>query len=325
MPKPPAKFKRLLDRLQHSLPFALGKRFVEIDLLTHAASLSFFALLSLAPLLILLLWVAASLYPTAQEELLGQIGSLAGPSAQEVATTILRNASDRPDVGSLAGLWSTLLLFVGATTIFARLQSTLNLIFHTSGQTLGGIVAFLRKRVFSFGVVLALGFLVIVSTVLSAAIEWIFAGVPSLLPMVGIGVSLLIYALAFSLLYHYVPDRRVRWQQAFLGGLITAALFMLGRWAIGVYIAQAAPGSAYGSMGTLVILLVWMYYAAMVFFVGALITAVIDERAQIRCGEMPADPSEAPETAPDAGQVFPPTLAVDPEAPRAAPGPADRP
>lgn len=325
-----AKFKRQFERLQHSLPVALARRFIEIDLLTQAASLSFFALLSLAPLLVLLLWLAASLYPEAQDQLIEQLGAIAGSSAQEVAGTVLRNAREQPDIGSLAGLWSTLLLFIGATTVFARLQGTLNLIFHTSGQTLGGIVAFLRKRVFSFGVVFALGFLVIVSTVLSAVIEWVFAGVPSLLPLMGIVISLAIYAFAFALLYHYLPDRRVRWQQAFLGGLITAALFMLGRWAIGMYMARAAPGSAYGSMGTLVILLVWMYYAAMVFFVGALITAVIDERAQIRCGEMPPEHEDCwPQDAVRPGeqaepQVYPTTLAVEPGARPPVASPPDR-
>ena len=87
---------------------------------------------------------------------------------------------------------------------------------------------------------------------------------------------------SFTFLYHYLPDRQVQWRQAFLGGAITAALFVLGRYLIGLYIAQAAPGSAYGSMGALVILLVWMYYAAVVFFVGALLTAVIDERARAK-------------------------------------------
>ena len=79
-------------------------------------------------------------------------------------------------------------------------------------------------------------------------------------------------------MYHYLPDRRVHWKQAFLGGLITAALFLIGRWAIAFYLAEAAPGSPYGSAGALVIVLVWVYYAAMIFFGGALITAVIDER-----------------------------------------------
>jgi membrane protein len=273
-----ARLKRQLERVQDSLPVALGRRFVETDLLTHAASLSFYALISLAPLLVLLLWLTASLYPAAQEALIQEIGVLAGRGAETVATTVIENARRRPDIGSLAGVWSTALLLVGATAVFARLQGTLNLIFRSDAKRLGGVAAWVRKRVLSFGVVLSLGFLLLVSVSLTTVLQLVFAGLPSLLPLIGNAMSLLLYALAFALLYHYLPDRRVHWRQALLGGAITAGLFVLGRWAIGFYLTHAAPGSAYGSMGTLVLLLVWMYYAAMVFFIGALITAVIDER-----------------------------------------------
>jgi membrane protein len=266
------------ERASRSLPVALGRRFIETDLMTQAASLSFYALLSLAPLLVLLLWLTASLYPPAQQSLLDQIHQLAGPSAATVAETVIRNASDRPDVGSLAGWWSTALLFVGATVVFAQLQGALNLIFRTDAQRLNGLPAWLMKRVFSLGVVLAIGFLLIVSMIATTALQVVFARLPSLLPMLGYATTLLLYTLAFAFFYHYLPDRRVAWRQAFLGGAITAVLFATGRYLIGLYLAQAAPGSAYGSMGALVLLLVWIYYASVVFFIGALLTAVIDER-----------------------------------------------
>src|SRR5690606_34147823 len=105
-----------------------------------------------------------------------------------------------------------------------------------------------------------------------------------LLPALGYGTTVVLYALTFAFLYHYLPDRRVAWPQAFLGGAITAGLFAIGRWLIGLYLAEAAPGSAYGSMGALVLLLLWIYYASVVFFAGALITAVIDERRHERRG-----------------------------------------
>ncbi len=284
------------ERASRSLPAALVRRFVETDLMTQAASLSFYALLSLAPLLILLLWLTASLYPPAQQSLLDQIQQLAGPSAGTVAETVIRNASDRPDVGSLAGWWSTALLFVGATIVFAQLQGALNLIFRTDAQRLSGVMAWLKKRVFSLGVVLAIGFLLVVSMVATTALQVVFARLPSLLPALGYITTLLLYALAFAFFYHYLPDRRVAWKQAFLGGAITALLFAAGRYLIGLYLAEAAPGSAYGSMGALVLLLVWIYYASVVFFVGALITAVIDERLHVRRQLSPAQ--EAPATGP---------------------------
>ncbi|MGY0561166.1 YihY/virulence factor BrkB family protein [Luteimonas sp. A277] len=292
------RIKRWIAKVQESLPYALVQRFIECDLLTQAASLSFFALISLAPLLVLLLWLTASLYPEAQDALISQIGGLAGPQAEAVANTVIRNASDQPDIGSLAGLWSTLLLFVGATVVFARLQTTLNLIFHTSDKALGGLMAWLRKRVFSVGVVFSLGFLIIISTLAGTVVELAFRDIPVLVPLAGNAVMLLVYTFAFALMYHYLPDRRVHWKQAFLGGLITAALFLIGRWAIAVYLAQAAPGSAYGSAGALVLLLVWMYYAAMIFFGGAMITAVIDERWRARVARREAETVDDPRLLP---------------------------
>ena len=268
-----------LAPLRDSLPAEALRRFIEIDLLTHAASLSFYTMLSLAPLLVLVLWLTASLYPPAQAALMEQIGSVAGDNAREVARTVVENAQARPDIGSLAGWWSTLLLFVGATAVFARLQATLNRIFSTdAGDLPVGLLPWLRKRVFSFGVVFALGFLLLVSMLLATALQVLLAHAPSLLPLLGNLVTLLMYVMVFALLYRFLPDRPVPWRRAFIGGAITAALFVLGRWAIGYYLAEAAPGSAYGSFGTLVLLLVWMYYAALVFFSGALVTAVMDER-----------------------------------------------
>lgn len=273
-----ARLDRAMARYQRSAIARIVDRFIEIDVMTQAASLTFYALISLAPLLVLVLWLAASLYPDAQQALLVQIGELAGQDVATVARTVLANANEQPDVGSLAGLWGTILLFVGATTVFARLQATLNLIFHTSGGELGGIVDWLRKRVFSFGVVFALGFLVIVSTLLTAVLNLVLAEVPALVAWAGDLAASLIYVLAFALLYKYLPDRPVRWRQAWIGGAITTALFLVGRWAIGLYLSEAAPGSAYGAFGTVVIALLWTYYTALVFFGGALVTAVIDER-----------------------------------------------
>lgn len=272
----------LLDRLKRSLPAALAGRFVEVDVLTQAASLSFYALLSMAPLLVLLLWLTASLYPAVQDALVIQVGQLAGEAGAVVARTVIENATAEPSVGSMAGLWSTLLLFVGATAVFAQLQGALNLIFRTDRERLDGAFAWLRKRVFSFGVVLALGFLLIVSTIATTALQVAFARLPTLLPAMTYAITLALYALGFAFLYRYLPDRPVAWRQALSGGLITAALFALGRYAIGLYIAAAAPGSAYGSMGALVIMVIWIYYASVVFLVGALLTAVIGERLRTR-------------------------------------------
>jgi membrane protein len=277
-----ARRARRLARLQGSLPGAVLRRFVELDLLAQSAALAFYALLSLAPLLVLILWLTTWLYSPAQDALLAQIQALAGRSAAVVADTVIDHASREPSVGSLAGWWSTALLLVGASAVFARLQTALNLIFRTDANRLPGILAWLRKRVLSFGIVLSLGFLLLLATTVNTLLQLMFADLPTLLPVLGTLVSAALYALIFALMYRFLPDRRVHWPQAVLGGLVTTGLFVLGRWLIGLYLAQAAPGSAYGSMGALVLLLFWVYYAAVVFFLGALVTSLIDERARAR-------------------------------------------
>jgi membrane protein len=270
----------MVRRAQGTLPAALLRRFIDADLLAQSAGLAFYAVLSLAPLLLIVLWLVSRLMPGAQEALMEQIGTLGGVDAERVARTIVDNARVTPGTGSIAGWWSTLLLFVGATAVFAQLQDVLNRIFRTDATRLPGVLAWLRKRVFSFGLVFALGFLLLVSMTVSTALQLVFARLDWVQPLIATVVSWCVYAIGFALMYHYLPDRRVGWHRALGGGAATALLFVFGRVAIGWYLERADPGSAYGSMGTLVLALVWIYYAALIVFVGAVGTAVFDERAK---------------------------------------------
>jgi len=275
-----------IRRAQGSLPAALLRRFVDADLLAQSAALALYAVLSLAPLLLILMWLASAVFPGAQEALMQQIAQLVGSDAERVARTILANAQRSPDTGSIAGWWSIALLLVAATTVFAQLQDVLNKIFRTEAAALPGVMAWLRKRVFSLGLVLAMGFLLAVSMTLNTVLQLLFQRVEWMLPLMATGATWLVYALAFALMYHFLPDRSVGWRRALGGGAATALLFLLGRAAIGWYLGRSNPAaaSAYGSMGTIVLALVWIYYAALVVFVGALITAVVDERAKARAG-----------------------------------------
>jgi membrane protein len=273
----------LVRRAKGSFAMAMLHRFLDAEVMAQAAALAFYAVLSLAPLLLILLWLTAS-SPVVTESLLRQISDFVGAESGQVARTIVENARDRPDVTSIAGWWSLLLLFFGATAVFAQLQDSLNKIFRTDATKLINLLAWLRKRVFSFGLVFALAFLLLVSMTVNTALQFAFAALPWMLPVLAQAVSWLVYATAFALMYHYLPDRRVAWRRAFAGGALTAALFVLGRLAIGWYIDSADPGSAYGSTGTLVIALLWIYYAALVVFLGAMVTAVRDERAKAAKG-----------------------------------------
>lgn len=272
----------LTRRLEQSWPGRFVQRFVEYDLLALAAALSFYTLVSLAPLVLLFLWATAALAPSAQEAFFQQVGQLVGREVESTVRLVVENAENRPRTGSFAAAMGVLALLVGATAVFGQLQAALNRLFRSDPGRLGGVAAWLRKRLLSFGVVIGLGFLLVVSMAVQAALQMVIAYVPDLWPLVAVAVSFALYTLAFMAMYHWLPDRRVTWHRALLGGALTAALFIVGRWAIGLYLGQAALGTAYGPAGGLVVMLVWMYYCAGVFLTGALITAMLDEHARVK-------------------------------------------
>lgn len=276
-PPPATTRQKIRKATLGSLAMALVRRFLDADVITQAAAVAFYAALSLAPLLLLLLWLTAS-NPALQAATVHQIGVLMGPQAQEVARTVIANASARPDTGSIAGWWSIGLLLVGASAVFAQLQDALNRIFRTDATALANLAEWLRKRLFSFGILLALGFLLLVSMTVTTALELALSRFDGLQPAVAVLASLIVYAIAFASMYHFLPDRRVRWTLAFGGGTLTAVLFVLGRAAIAWYLQRAPTGSAYGAMGALALMMLWVYYAAMILFAGAVVTATVDER-----------------------------------------------
>ena len=277
-----ARLQALQVRLQSSRVARFMQRFIDDDLLALAAALAFYTLLSLAPLVTMLLWLTTSLYPAAQEEFFRQVGLLVGAEVEATARLIVTNAEREPRTGSLAAVTGTLALLVGASIVFGQLQGALNRVFRSDAKRLGGVLAFLRKRLLSFGMAVALGFLLVVSMAAQAGLQLLVAYLPALLPVFVALFSFLLYTLAFAAMYRWLPDRSVGGTRALVGGALTAAMFMVGRGAIGLYLGQASLGSAYGPAGGLVVMLVWMYYCAVVFLVGALITAMLDEHARVR-------------------------------------------
>ena len=275
---PPADVRQVVRKATRGgIAMALLRRFMDADVITQAAAVAFYAALSLAPLLLLLLWLTAS-STSAQASTLDQIGLLMGPEAQEVARTVIANARDQPDTGSIAGWWSIGLLLVGASAVFAQLQDALNRIFRTDATALAGIGEWLRKRLFSFGLLLALGFLLVVSLTVTTVLQFALSQLNVVQPAIALFASLIVYALAFAFMYKFLPDRRVRWPLALAGGSLTAALFVAGRSGIAWYLQNATTGTAYGAMGALALMMLWVYYAAIILFAGAVITATVDER-----------------------------------------------
>ena len=274
------RLDELQERIEESWPAKFIHRFFAYDLLALAAALSFYTLLSLAPLVLMLLWLTTALLPTAQEEFFRQVGLLVGPQVEETARLIVANAERRPGTGSLAALLGTGALLVGASVVFGQLQAALNRVFRSDARALG-LLAWLRKRLLSFGMAIAVGFLLVVSMAVQAALAVVMAWLPDLLPVFAEAFSLVLYALVFAGMYRLLPDRPVSPSRALAGGALTAGLFIVGRWAIGLYLGQASLGNAYGPAGGLVVMLVWLYYCAVVFLAGALITAMLDEHARV--------------------------------------------
>ena len=243
-----------------------------------AASLAFYTALSLAPLVLLIVGVAGLVLDQEQVggQLAAQLEGLMGPAGRELVTSILTTTS--PEGGAFATVVGLVTLFIGATAVFGELQTTMNLIWEVrpapTGGVWAGIWALLKERLFSLALVFALAFLLLVSLVVSAAL----AGAAALLwgpeqtflsRLLELAVSLAVLTLGFALLFKYVPDAEVRWHDVWLGGVVTAVLFTLGKTAIGVYLGRAGVGSPYGAAGSLVVLLVWVYYSALIFFFGA--------------------------------------------------------
>jgi membrane protein len=243
-----------------------------------AASLAYYTALSLAPLVLLIVGVAGLVLDRQQvaQQLMAQLESLMGPAGRDLITSILTTTS--PQGGAVATVIGLITLFIGATAVFGELQATMNLIWEVQlAPTRGvwaGIWAWLRERIFSLALVFALAFLLLVSLIISAALASaaaLFHGPEQALlsRLLEFAVSLLVLTFVFALLYKYVPDAEIGWRDVWLGGLLTAALFTLGKTAIGVYLGQASVGSAYGAAGSMVVLLVWVYYSALIMFFGA--------------------------------------------------------
>jgi len=280
-----------------------------------AASLAYYTALSLAPLVLLIIGVVGLVLDRQQvaQQLTMQLEGLMGPAGRDLITSILATTS--PQGGAVATVIGLITLFIGATAVFGELQATMNLIWEvqpapTSGLW-AGIWAWLRERIFSLALVFALAFLLLVSLVISAALASaaaLFQGPEQALlsRVLELAVSLLVLTFVFALFFKYVPDAEISWRDVWLGGLLTAVLFTLGKTAIGVYLGRASVGSAYGAAGSMVVLLVWVYYSALILFFGAEFT----QAWATRHGEVTPQPhaiaGAAPQTKSEAATDRPP-------------------
>jgi membrane protein len=238
------------------------------------ASLAFYTLFSLAPVLLLALSVAGFFMDRneVQNALIAQLAGLIGEKASLGIEGLLDAAGTR-DNGKLPGLISIVTLAIGATTVFAELRSDLDRIWHVTAAKSGGAWDFIRTRLLSFGLVVSIGFLLLVSLVASAAVSalgdrW-FASTQLIAHGGEFLASFLLITALFAMIYKVLPTPRIAWGVGWGAAAVTSLLFWIGKFLIGLYIGKMAVGSTFGAAGTLVVIVVWVYYSAQVFFLGA--------------------------------------------------------
>lgn len=250
------------------------------------AALAYYSTLSLAPLLVIAVAVAGLvLGPEAvQENIRSEMRDLVGSKGAEVIQIALHNAY-KPATGVLATCLGVVTLFLGASGVFNELRTSLNWIWEAPQKTGAGVLSTVKQQFFSFAMVLAIGFLLLVSLLLSAALSLIgsfFAGFlplpESVLHLLNLLVSFVTITGLFALIYKFVPDVRLEWRDVWIGAAVTSLLFSVGKFLIGLYLGKAGVGSAYGAAGSLVIVLVWIYYSSQIFYFGAEFTRIYARR-----------------------------------------------
>jgi len=247
------------------------------------AAISYYTIFSMAPLLIIVIAVAGAVFgrEAAQREIVAEISGLVGRDGATAVEAMLRAASDT-DRGLIAGAISVVVLLVGATTVFAELQSALDRIWHVPDKDKpSGVWSVLRARLLSFGLVLGLAFLLIVSLAVSAGLSAFDAWFGTLVPgwevvLQGLNelISVGIFTLLFAMIFKLMPTARIAWGDVWVGALVTALLFELGKFGIGLYLGKSGFMESFAAAGSLVVLVAWVYYAAQIFLLGAEFTKV---------------------------------------------------
>jgi membrane protein len=261
------------------------------------AALAYYTTFSLAPVLIVVIAVAGLVFgrDAARGEIVYQLRGLIGDESAKAVQELLKSAS-QPGKSVLASVIGIVTLLVGATSVFAELQSALDRIWRAPAlkkQT--GIWSLLRTRLLTFGMVVAIGFLLLVSLALSAAVSavdrWggtLFPTWHSVLQVVNVGVGFALTTLLFAMAYRILPRVRIAWRDVAVGAVVTAALFEGGKYLIGLYLGRAGVSSGFGAAGSIIILLVWVYYSAQIFLLGAEFTWVYAHSHGSRAGQEPA-------------------------------------
>jgi membrane protein len=275
--------RRLIDFLKE-----VFAKFSSDDVPSLSAALAYYTVFAIAPLLILVIAVISFFWgaqdDAIRQQILSELEDMMGGEGAEMIGTMLDNTA-ADGSGIIATIMGVLALLFGATMVFVQLQSSLNNIWDVEPKPDQGLKLMIRQRVLSLGMILVVGFLLLVSLVLSTVLSAIGDAVIQQLPgsqvamqLLDLGLNLLIITLLFAMIFRVLPDVEIAWRDVWVGAIITGVLFVVGRFAISLYMANATPASAFGAAGSLVVLLLWVYYSSMILFIGAEITQVWAKR-----------------------------------------------
>jgi membrane protein len=262
-----------------------GRNWVADEAASMGAALAFYTLFSMAPLLLLVISIAGVLIgtDTARGLVMEQLNTLVGQQGADAIGGVL-NAADNKAKGLFAAAMSLVTVIIGATSVFAELRRDLDRIWKFKRPEVRGLLKILWARIWSFGLVLTIGFLLMVSLVLSATVTAFgsyFAdflpGAPFILRGLEFVVSFVVVTGLFAMIYKLLPSVRLEWADVRVGAAVTSLLFWIGKYLIGLYLAKSAVASPFGAAGTLVVVIVWVYYSAQIFFLGAEFTRVYAE------------------------------------------------
>src|ERR1017187_7684837 len=255
-------------------------------IVSRGAALSFYTLFAIAPLFVIVLAIAGFWFgeEAARRELFGQVSGLVGSEGGE-AIQALVSAAHKPHTGVWATIFAVVTLFIGATGVFVQLQDALNSIWGVRRMPGRGLRNFIKVRLISFALVAGIGFLLLVSLVLSAGLAALGKVMVGLLPMqaaiwhvFNFVISFGVITLLFAMIFKVLPDVKIAWRDVWTGAIITALLFNLGKLFLGLYLGRSSVTSAYGAAGSLVVVLLWVYYSAQILFFGAKFTQLYSNR-----------------------------------------------
>jgi membrane protein len=279
------KFKTIYELLNDTVRACMSG-----DIVSQGAALSYYTIFAIAPLFIIALTIAGFWFgeEAARRELFGQLNQLVGKEGGDAIQSLVAAANK-----SKTGTWATWIaggtLAVAATGVFVQLQNSLNALWHVQHVQGRGLRNFIRHRLLSFAMVLGIGFLLLVSLVCSAGLSALgnflgdyVTGKEIVLKTLNFIISLGIITALFTMIFKFLPDVKIAWRDVWLGGFITAVLFNVGKFLIGIYIGRSSISSVYGAMGSLVIVLVWVYYSAQILFFGAQFTRVYASRFGVK-------------------------------------------